>query len=61
MEIEFKFTVLVYWLKENPADVEAAKFDLNYIGLEGSIGCLGQLMFFSCVLWQMPLMMSVLL
>lgn len=26
--------------QENPLDVEAQKFDLNYIGLDGSVGCL---------------------
>lgn len=28
--------------QENPLEVEAAKFDLNYIGLDGSIACLGR-------------------
>jgi hypothetical protein len=30
------------WAQEDPRDVEAAKHDLNYIGLDGSIGCLGK-------------------
>lgn len=30
------------WAQEDPRDVEAAKHDLNYIGLDGSIGCLGE-------------------
>ena len=29
------------WAQEDERDVVAAKFDLNYIGLEGNIGCLG--------------------
>lgn len=28
------------WSQEDPKEVEAAKFDLNYIALDGSIGCL---------------------
>lgn len=28
------------WSQENKQEVEAAKFDLNYIALDGSIGCL---------------------
>merc|ERR1712165_161347 len=28
------------WTQEDPSDIMAAKADLNYIGLEGSIGCL---------------------
>lgn len=28
------------WTQENPQEVEAAKFDLNYIALDGSIGCM---------------------
>ncbi len=27
--------------QEDPREVEASKMSLNYIGLEGSIGCLG--------------------
>ena len=30
------------WSQEDPREVEAAKSNLNYIGLDGSIGCLGQ-------------------
>lgn len=30
------------WTQEDPRDQQAAKADLNYIGLDGSIGCLGQ-------------------
>ena len=26
--------------EEDPAEVEASKFDLNYIKLDGSIGCM---------------------
>lgn len=28
------------WTQEDPREVEAAKFDLNYITLDGSIGCM---------------------
>ena len=30
------------WAQEDPRDVQASKANLNYIGLEGSIGCLGE-------------------
>lgn len=29
------------WTQEDERDVRAAKANLNYIGLEGAIGCLG--------------------
>lgn len=29
------------WAQEDARDVQAAKYDLNYIGLDGNIGCLG--------------------
>lgn len=29
------------WTQEDPRDRQAAKADLNYIGLDGTIGCLG--------------------
>ena len=29
------------WSQEDPREVEAAKYDLNYIGLDGNIACLG--------------------
>ena len=29
------------WSQEDPRDVEAAKSGITYIGLDGSIGCLG--------------------
>ena len=29
------------WAQEDERDVIAAEADLNYIGLDGSIGCLG--------------------
>ena len=35
------------WSQEDPRDVEASKADINYIGLDGTIGCLGQ---YSCIL-----------
>lgn len=28
------------WTQEDPKEVEAAKFDLNYIALDGNIGCM---------------------
>merc|ERR1712142_407763 len=28
------------WSQEDPREVDAAKYDLNYVGLDGSIGCL---------------------
>lgn len=31
------------WTQEDARDRDAAKADLNYIGLDGSIGCLGML------------------
>ena len=31
------------WAQEDDRDVQAAKADINYIGLEGNIGCLGRL------------------
>lgn len=31
------------WSQEDIRDRQAAKADLNYIGLDGTIGCLGQL------------------
>lgn len=30
------------WSQEDVRDRQAAKADLNYIGLDGTIGCLGQ-------------------
>lgn len=30
------------FLQEDPREVEASKYDLNYIGLEGNIGCMGK-------------------
>lgn len=30
------------WSQEDPRDRQAAKADLNYIGLDGTIGCLGE-------------------
>ena len=33
--------------ESDPREVEAAKHSLNYIGLDGNIGCLGQTQFFS--------------
>lgn len=38
------------WSQEDPRDQQAAKADLNYIGLDGTIGCLGlcSWSFFTC-------------
>lgn len=33
------------WSQEDERDFKAAKADLNYIGLDGNIGCLGTLAF----------------
>ena len=30
------------WQQEDPRDAKAAKADLNYIGLDGTVGCLGE-------------------
>lgn len=30
------------WTQEDARDARAAQADLNYIGLDGSIGCLGR-------------------
>ena len=35
------------WLQEDPRDVAAANAGINYIGLGGTIGCLGR----SCRVW----------
>jgi succinyl-CoA synthetase beta subunit len=32
------------WTQEDPREQSAAKSDLNYIGLDGSIGCLGKIL-----------------
>ena len=34
--------ILRDWSQDDPRDVEAARSGINYIGLEGSIGCLGE-------------------
>ena len=31
------------WTQEDAREVEASKYNLNYIGLDGDIGCLGRL------------------
>ena len=31
------------WTQEDPRDAEAAQAGINYIGLDGSIGCMGEL------------------
>ncbi len=30
------------WSQEDPRDVQAARAGINYIGLDGTIGCLGK-------------------
>lgn len=32
--------------QEDPREIAAAKYNLNYIGLDGSIGCLGKFFLF---------------
>jgi succinyl-CoA synthetase beta subunit len=32
---------VVVYVQEDPREVEAGKYDLNYIGLDGNIGCMG--------------------
>ena len=39
------------WAQEDPRDVIASKADLNYIGLDGSVGCLGKCKLQSSILW----------
>ncbi len=34
------------WAQEDERDVQAAQAELNYIGLEGTIGCLGKVRLF---------------
>lgn len=34
------------WTQEDERDKDAAKADLNYIGLDGNIGCLGTTCFY---------------
>ena len=36
------------WSQDDERDVVAAKANLNYIGLEGTIGCLGEGYLFTC-------------
>lgn len=36
-----KIFALQDWTQEDKRDREAAKADINYIGLDGNIGCLG--------------------
>lgn len=36
------------WSQEDERDVQAAKAHLNYIGLEGNIGCLGRTLIGFC-------------
>ena len=31
------------WSQEDPRDADAAQAGINYIGLDGSIGCMGKL------------------
>ena len=39
------------WSQEDPRDVEAAKSGITYIGLDGSIGCLGVYLYTSSIVW----------
>ena len=43
-----KLADLKDWSQEDKREVEATKFNLNYIGLDGSIGCLGKTLRFKC-------------
>lgn len=36
--------------QEDPREIAAAKYNLNYIGLDGNIGCLGKLFFYFTVI-----------
>jgi succinyl-CoA synthetase beta subunit len=36
--------------QEDSREIDAAKYNLNYIGLEGNIGCLGKVMRYFSVL-----------
>ena len=38
------------WSQEDPRDVDAARAGINYIGLTGSIGCLGMCVLVSTTL-----------
>jgi len=38
------------WSQEDPREVQASKFDLNYIGLDGNIACMGIVQFNLCLL-----------
>ena len=42
------------WSQEDAREVEAGRANLNYIGLDGSIGCLGKL-WFTVVYFSMKL------
>jgi succinyl-CoA synthetase beta subunit len=37
--------------QEDPREVEAAKYDLNYIGLDGTIGCMVNELVWPCPPW----------
>lgn len=41
----------------DPREVEAARLKLNYIGLDGSIGCLGNIL---CILDQYSILTTIL-
>lgn len=34
--------------EKDPREVDASRFNLNYIGMDGNIGCLGKIFFFRC-------------
>ena len=38
------------WTQEDAREVEASKYNLNYIGLDGDIGCLGRLHVWFCLI-----------
>ena len=46
--------------EQDPREVEASKHDLNYIGMDGNIGCLGELKALACSwLWRSETVMSM--
>lgn len=46
------------WSQEDPRDQQAAKADLNYIGLDGTIGCLGQSGPGGCGSWALAVLLT---
>lgn len=40
--------------ESDPREVQAARYDLNYIGMTGNIGCLGELFSMLCLNVYVP-------